>query len=223
MIFETTYKNRPAFAVKGSNLTAVFLPLDGGKMASLKTDCGKELLEQAKGEEYRTLTVNGSYIDSECSAFDDMFPTIDPVFFEGYEYIDHGEVCRIEHNAEIKAEKLVLSSIAKSVNARFSKEISDDENGIKIKYLIENLNDKPLSYIWAGHMMFRAFKGAEFFTNAPKNAPIKVMFGNLPENPQKIGDYSADGESNKNNIDEPFSPLMCGIKYSEKEKNNSFF
>ena len=48
MIYETTYKDRFAITVEGKELTAVFLPKDGGKLASLKTLTGIELLEQAK-------------------------------------------------------------------------------------------------------------------------------------------------------------------------------
>lgn len=218
MIFETEYKNRPAVAVKGGNLTAVFLSLDGGKMASLKTDDGTELLEQAKGENYRPLTLDGSYIDAECSAFDDMFPTIDPCSIAGHDYLDHGEVCRIEHTAEIKAEKLLLSCIAKSVNARFSKEIYAEKNGISIKYSIENLNSKPLPYIWAGHMMFAAKKGAKVFSNVPQSSNIRVTFGKIPQNPEIIGDYSTDGESYKYYLEDAVSPLCCGIEYFDGKK-----
>ena len=218
MIYETSYKDRFAIAVESNNLTAVFLPTDGGKMASLKTNEGKELLEQAKGENYRPLTVDGSYIDAECSAFDDMFPSIDPCEFEGYKYIDHGEVCRIEHAYDIVGDKLVLSGFAKTVNARFTKEISPLEDGIKIKYIIENLNDKPLPFIWAGHMMFAAKEGAEVFTNAPENFKIRGMFGVLPQEPHKIGEYSPFGESYKYYIEDAFSPLVCGIDYKNGEK-----
>lgn len=218
MIFKTTYKDRPAIAVKGANLTATFLPLDGSKMASLKTENGTELLAQAKGEKYLPLTLNGSYIAAECSAFDDMFPTIDPCNTAGYDYIDHGEVCRTKHSCKIKKDRVILSCIAKSVNALFTKEITADDSGIAIKYAIENLNKEPLPYIWAGHMMFAARQGATVFSNAPKDSNTRVMFGTAPDNPEIIGDYNTDGESYKYYITQPFSPLVCGIDYGNGEK-----
>ena len=66
-------------------------------------------------------------------------------------------------------------------------------------------------------MMFAARKGAAAFTNAPADHEIRVMFGTAPEQPERIGDYSADGESYKYYITEPFSPLTCGIDYGRGE------
>ena len=218
MIYETTYKDRPAIAVKCRNLIALFLPFDGGKMISLKTEDGAELLEHAKGDIYLPLTLNGSYIEAECSAFDDMFPTIDPCSIAGCVYPDHGEVCRIAHSWERKEESLILSCIAESVNTRFTKEIIPEENGIAITYTIENMNEEKLPYIWAGHMMFAARKGAEVFSNAPAKSGVRVMFGNAPEEIEKIGDYHSQGESYKYYITEAFSPLICGIDYGNGEK-----
>jgi len=218
MIIETTYKDRPAIAVEGGGLTALFLPEDGGKMASLKTTAGIELLESAKGERYLPLTLDGSYVDSECSAFDDMFPTIDPCTAYGYSYPDHGEVCRIPHSCEILGNTLKLSCTAASVEADFEKVISPALDGISIQYKITNRSNKPLPYIWAGHMMFSAHKGDAVFTNFPHNCGIKVMFGNAPEMPWIIGDFSNTGESYKYYITSPHTPLQCGIDYSNGGK-----
>lgn len=214
MIYETTYKDRFAITVEGKELTAVFLPKDGGKLASLKTLTGIELLEQAKGDHYLPLTIDGSYIDAECSAFDDMFPTIDPCTMAKHDYPDHGEVCRREHKWEIKNGILRLSCMVKSVNAEFTKEITGDEAGISIRYIIRNLSTKPLPYIWAGHMMFAGKPGAVVFSNAPEGSRKQVMFGNMPDTPEKIRPFTPNGESYKYYITEPFTPLVCGIRYS---------
>lgn len=214
MIERTMYKNRPAISVEGGGLTAVFLPEDGGKMASLKTADGTELLCGAKGEQYLPLTLDGSYIESECSAFDDMFPAIDPCTVDGFDYPDHGEVCRIPHNAEILGDTLCLSCEAQSVQARFKKEIIPEAEGITIRYEITNRNNKALPYLWAGHMMFAAHEGDRVFTNAPKDCGMRVMFGNAPEDPYTIGPFSPEGESYKFYLTSPFSPLICGIDYN---------
>lgn len=218
MIYKTEYKDRPAVAVEGTEITAIFLCEDGGKLASLKNSDGVELLEQAKGEKYLTLTPEGSYIDSECSAFDDMFPTIDPCEMNGKRYLDHGEVCRIAHSYEIKGERLVMNCRANEVNAEFSKEIAATDKGIVIYYRIKNLNDEPLPYIWAGHMMFHAREGAQVFSNEPGGSGICKIFGDMPEEFKAAGKYSEDGESYKYYIAAPFSPLECGIDYKNGEK-----
>ena len=97
MIVHTSYKNREAFVVESGALRATFLTNDGAKMASLiDLETNRELLLTRDGESYRVLTADGSYVDSECSAFDDMFPTIDPYTpekgaYKVITYPDHGE------------------------------------------------------------------------------------------------------------------------------------
>ena len=79
MIEFTTYKNRPAVSIKTSTIKGVFLYDDGAKLTSLTNlKNGKELLAVKDDNTYKVLEYNGNYVDSECSGFDDMFPTIDP-------------------------------------------------------------------------------------------------------------------------------------------------
>ena len=74
MIYEGKYKDRPAVIVESDQFVASILPLDGGKMASLKLkNTGKELLAVKPGDKYKVLAYDGEYVPSECSAFDDMF------------------------------------------------------------------------------------------------------------------------------------------------------
>ena len=93
-----------------------FLPNDGAKMASLiDLATNHELLLTRDGESYRVLTADGSYVDSECSAFDDMFPTIDPYTpetgaYRGITYPDHGECCRLPYEVRVEGNKLILSA-----------------------------------------------------------------------------------------------------------------
>ena len=79
MITKGKYKDRRAIVIESAALRATILPDDGAKMASLLRLCdNRELLSVKDGEKYKVLDYTGSYVDSECSAFDDMFPTIDP-------------------------------------------------------------------------------------------------------------------------------------------------
>ena len=77
-IIRTTYKSRPALAVTTPAMTALFLPEDGGKLASVTAADGFEFLCQNPAPDYAPLAYDGSYVDSECASFDDMFPTVDP-------------------------------------------------------------------------------------------------------------------------------------------------
>ena len=96
-IYKGTYKDIEAVIVETAKLKATFLPKYGAKLTSLKNKAnGREYMAEAPGEKYRKLAYGGSYVAAECSAFDDMFPTIDPCIcndypWQGAEYPDHGE------------------------------------------------------------------------------------------------------------------------------------
>ena len=66
MISVTKYKNRPAILVKGDNLSATFLPLDGAKLASLKTNLGKIEVTRASNLFYNSPSsyiFNNGFVD----------------------------------------------------------------------------------------------------------------------------------------------------------------
>lgn len=220
MIFETKYKDRPAIGISGKTLTALFLPEDGAKLASLKTDNGTELLAQAEGDKYKCLSIDGSYIESECSAFDDMFATIDECTINGKIYPDHGEVCRKPHRYSINENILSFVCYSESANAVFSKDIYTDGTALCIKYRIENQNTYELPYIWAGHIMFAGKHNAYVFTGYPDDAERRVMFGNPPdaERMHMLGEFSLSGESYKYYYTNPKIPVLCGIQYGSLEE-----
>ena len=218
MIFETNYKNRPAVAISNDILAAVFLPFDGAKMASLKTADGIEMLEQAKGKEYKRLFIDTDYAAAECSGFDDMFPTIDPCVIGNFEYPDHGEACRIEHKYAVAENSISFEAQIKSVNAEIHKKIYTFGDVLNIDYVIKNRNPFDLPYIWAGHMMFSGEKGAYVTENFPEGIQKTVMFGKAPEEMNILGEYSPAGESYKYYYNDENNALECGIVYPEWKK-----
>lgn len=179
MITKTLYKDRPAVLVSDSHTEAVFLPEDGAKLVSLKIN-GQEFLAQNPGTEYKRLGLDTSYVESECSAFDDMFPTIDPCVIGDFAYPDHGEVCRVPFSCCIDNDSVEFSCTAKSVNAIFRKTVCFDNGVLAIKYNIKNNNDFELPYIWAGHIMLLGKEGAYVktpYSEADKTTPC---FGVVP-------------------------------------------
>ena len=82
-IYEGTYKDIEAVIVETAKLKACFLTKYGAKLTSLKDiRNGREFMAENPGETYQKLTYGGSYVNAECSAFDDMYPTIDPCVCE---------------------------------------------------------------------------------------------------------------------------------------------
>lgn len=218
MIQKTTYKDRPAYQVTGERLTAVFLPEDGGKMASLKNG-DRELLAQAPGEHYLRLLPDGEYVPSECSGFDDMFPTIDPYapsngMYRGKTYPDHGEVCRYPMDVKVHPESLEFLFDSKLFAIRYGKRISCAEDGIAIEYTIENKGEEAFPYIWAAHCMLQAYPDAEILFPYGADAPIRTMFGKQLSRTQ-TEPCSDDGESYKYYFTERIAEGWCGYRYGD--------
>lgn len=177
------YKNIFAISVKTAKITALFLPDDGSKLVSLKdNETGDELLAQANSEMYKPLSIDGNYIESECSAFDDMFPTIDPFIpssgmRNGVEYNDHGEICRFGFNYEIADEMLIMNVNSERLLYNYKKTISENIfGGLTIHYEIENNSNEDFTCLWAAHFMIAACDGGKVIVPYKEGDAVELMF-----------------------------------------------
>ncbi len=216
----TTYKDRPAVTVETNKAVALFLPEDGGKLASLQAKSDHwEFLTQTDNEAYRVLAYDGSYIDAECSACDEMFPTIDPCMPSPNfgEYPDHGEVCRMAHSVQIDEQGINIGVASKQLHYTYTKRITCDDTGALIlEYTIENPTDHPFPNLWAMHCMLRGDASAELLLPYEEDASVEMMFG--PENAEQLPrnrllPYQPGGATYKFYYLEPMSKGMCGCIY----------
>lgn len=158
-------------------------------MVSLRErNSSEELLAQAEGTIYKDLMFNGSYVDSECSAFDDLFPTIDPWYNGEREYADHGEVCRLPHAYTIIKDgglSLQMSVLSPFGDYIFNKKYKEHEGGIEIAYEVRNISGKPLKAIWASHLMLQAKEGEAVKLAENKEYEAEFMFCEDPSVAQR--------------------------------------
>ncbi len=187
-ISESSYKDVFAIRFETELLTALFLPFNGAKLVSLIDNItGIELLAAAPGKKYKVLTADTDYIDGECSAFDDMFPTIDlytPAAGSraGVSYMDHGEVCRARFHYAFGDKKFDMTFKSDRLSYSYTKTVTGKNDGaIAIQYTIDNLSDEPFYYIWAAHCMLAAVEGGKIITPFPKGVPVEIMFDNNKE------------------------------------------
>ena len=223
MISHTFYKDRPAIALTDGGIQALFLPEDGGKLVSLRAN-ERELLAQREGDIYRRLFTETSYVAAECSAFDDMFPTIDPCVIGGKSYLDHGEVSRLSWKAEIDGEALILSCRLQEIDAIFSKVITLKDGVLRLDYRMENRTDAPLPCLWAGHIMLVGENGA--WVESPYTAadPITQCFGQplSRESAHVLPALGATGEY-KFYYDDARAPMWCRVHYPSGMRVNFAF
>lgn len=182
MIKYLNYKDRPAISIEGRELKATFLPDDGAKMVSLiRIRDQKELLAVKQGERYRTLAYDGEYVLSECSGFDDMFPTVDPFTpvdggHRGVTYPDHGEICRLPFSTKEEENSIVFQTQSRLFPIRYQKRVSVEGSSIVVHYRIDNFGEVPFAFLWAGHMMLQGEEGLELITPFSKDDPTEIMF-----------------------------------------------
>ena len=186
--------------LKTGMLEAGFLYQDGGKMATLKdVNDGTEFLSQTEGEKYLHLEYDGDYVASECSGFDDMFPTIDPYtpqsgLLEGRTYPDHGEICRVQMTNDVKRTGMTFTYRSDEFKYTYQKSVYPLKDGsIEIKYHIANQSTEPFSCLWAGHCMLQGIDGAKIFTSYPAQTPRVQMFGPDDIDPDMLSPDSLTG------------------------------
>ena len=148
---------------------AQFLPGSGAKLASLVyKPAGLELLVQRPNEAYRLAAYDGDYVgQGECSGFDEMFPSIDKCFYEGYPWRgtpipDHGEVWSIPWAWDEQDGRLHFMTHGVRFPYRLEKWVAfaDDET-LHTDYRLTNLSPFDFDFMWAAHPMFILEEGAE--------------------------------------------------------------
>ncbi len=176
MISEVVYKGVVGAEVRSDRYAAVFLPSEGGKLASFVTEDGEVLL-QSDFPRFRKLGKEGDFVSAECAGFDDMFPTIDPCMAAGENYPDHGEVCRSEFSSETAGDTLVMRFFSETFGYSFRKAVSVGERGeIVLSYAVENRSGKPLPALWAGHCLVDAKNGGEILLPFPDGEETDLVF-----------------------------------------------
>jgi hypothetical protein len=186
-IHATTYKDLAAVAIESDRISAVFLPEQGGKLASLvHRATGREFLVQAEGRAYRKLAYDGDYVASECSGFDDLFPTIDRFRYdrypwEGSEMPDHGEVCGLPWDVAMEGDRLRLAVDGVRFPYRLEKSVRfTDEDTLRIEYQLTNRSAFDMDCLWAAHLMLVSEEGAELVLPYATGAVAVCVFSQDP-------------------------------------------
>ena len=172
---------------------AAFWPELGAKLTSLVgVKNGREYLEQDPGTAYRKPVYGGDYVAAECSAFDDMFPTIDAVIcnehpWKGVELPDHGEVYALKWEWEVLDDVLHMWVYSVRFGYRLDKWVEEQDGALHIRYQVQNLTDFDFNCIYAAHCMVAAEKGVVLEVPYEAGAAVTTIFSESG----RIGKYSS--------------------------------
>ncbi len=224
------YKDIPSVVVTTGKLKAVFLPSQGGKLVSLVlTETGRDYMAQRKGKTYRKLGLDTGYTKAECSAYDDMFPTIDPWSYpdgplKGLKYLDHGEVARMPSVFTKQGE--CIHTFMRSTILPYTFERCIRENargGLRIDFTATNTGDADMDFIWAAHFMACAEAGGEVISPFAPGDGAEIVFADDPVRYGRRGDkvilpYGVDGKTrlDRNNRHDPENGVAWKFYYSQR-------
>jgi galactose mutarotase-like enzyme len=182
-IYESSYKDKDAISMESENVIVQFLPEFGGKMASLiHKKTLKEFLVQGENEKYKVLDYNGNYVDAECSGFDDMFPTIDTVYYADYPWAgtklpEHGEICGLKWDYAIESDCMHMWVYGVRLPYKFEKRIIFiSDNKLSIDYKVTNLSSFNMDFLWAAHSMINVEENGEIMVPFLNNEDITCVF-----------------------------------------------
>ena len=167
-IYPSQYKDVEAVTIESETISAQFLPGVGAKISSLVyKPLGREILVQRPGEKYLHQPFDGDFVAGECSGIDDMFPTIDPFFYdrhpwEGTKMAGHGEVWSIPWDIAQEDGRLHFSVHGVRFPYRLEKWVSFTQNGIlRLDYRLTNFSGFDFDCLWAMHPLFVLEEGTE--------------------------------------------------------------
>ena len=176
------YKDRNAVFLKNDVMRVCFLPEDGGKIASL-VDCRsqREFLVQGKSDRYLPLVFGHDYVESDCSGFDDLFPTVDEGYSEcppwnGVPLADHGEVCALPWHCIVRQDRIELSVHGVRFPYRLYKTACFQDGALRIDYRCDNLSGFDMDVLWAAHLMVRAEERGRILSPFQESAQVECVF-----------------------------------------------
>jgi galactose mutarotase-like enzyme len=145
-----------AFVLESATSKAVLLPSHGFNLAGFShLPSGREAFDPPHGGTYAEIPANAPFSKFHTSGCDDMLPTIDACAIDGAALPDHGEVWSREWNAAAEGEAVAGNVELRCLPLRLEKRVRLDGNELSMEYRLSNLSDKPRTYLWALHPLFR--------------------------------------------------------------------
>lgn len=185
------YKDIDSVVLENTIYRVEVLPNPGGKMVSLKDKRWDfEFFVQKLWPNYKIGSFAGSYVEAECSGFDDMFPTIDACEYEDFPWkgivlADHGEVWSLPWEVIAQNEQTLKLSVH---GVRFpyilEKTITLSEDGVRIDYVLVNPTPFDFDYLWGGHMMINVEEGMKVVLPEDYQTAVSVFSNGV----SKFGD-----------------------------------
>jgi hypothetical protein len=144
--------------IQSSALLITVLPEVGGKIAQIRDrDSGRELLI-APRRPYRTIPIDGDWLEHDTSGMDDCFPNVAQGLYpeSPWQETNLPDLGEWTHGtwevAEAGAERIVLERSGSVLPYFATKAVSLlGERSLEFSYTVENRSAAPMRYLWSAH------------------------------------------------------------------------
>lgn len=155
----TTLHALHAVTLENDHLRTVILPTLGGRIWSLiHKPTNRELLWHNPNLIPAPVPFAAPYDDHFSGGWDECFPCDAAFTLDGVEYPDHGEIWSLPSTLDTIESTPITATIrltthAPVTGARFDKwlTLNHDESTLRLRYVIHNPTETPLSFLWKPH------------------------------------------------------------------------
>jgi galactose mutarotase-like enzyme len=161
-LHESRYKDQASFLLESDVVRAEFVA-HGARMVSLRDKrLNHEFLFQQSSPKYVRGEYGGLLSPEQAAGYDDMFPTISECFYEdhpwkGVHMPDHGEVWSLDWAVRKEGQALSFTAAGVRLPYRLTRTITlPSANQLRMDYVLENLSDFEMFYLWSAHPLLRA-------------------------------------------------------------------
>ncbi|HEY4752941.1 MAG TPA: hypothetical protein VIH37_06615, partial [Candidatus Limnocylindrales bacterium] len=178
---ETTWEGFPALLLENGLVSAIVVPAMGGHVASLvDVRGGRELLWRNPRLTPRLAPYGAWFDDWWTGGWDEIFPGGDQSALFGEKLPYMGELWCVPWAAEAEAAAdgseaaITASGLGNIAAARFTRRLAlrEDQPVLWASYRIENLDVRPLPYVWGVHPAFAV--GPDHRIDLPANGGMGV-------------------------------------------------
>lgn len=216
---EAEFKGIKCLIMENNLLKVTILPFGSRIVSIINKETDREFLLQQDSTEYTVDKYAGDYVGFNPCGFDDMFPTINECFYEGYPWKghilpDHGEVWGLNWQYKIEADKLKMHTYGVRLPYKLEKSLYFSHgNTLRIEYSAKNLTEFDMNFLWAAHPILAAEEGMEFYLPSDCKRAVSVLGQS-----ERIGGFGEESDWPVIKTPKGFSLQLN--KFRDASKNN---
>jgi galactose mutarotase-like enzyme len=219
-IEETKFKDFEALTIKNKKISLTTIPELGGKIISIvNRETGFDFIWRNKAIKLQKFSYGTNYALSDSSGIDELFPNIGRGKYidfpwENINIPDHGEIWSLGFKTTVKEDKIIQKVCGVRFPYIFNREISIDDNTIKLSYRVENLSQFKFNFTWAIHPIFKLLNDTEIIIEGSPDVTVDYSTDKELILRDKKYIWSVIETENSRRID--FSKVIKGKGYAVK-------